>query len=136
MRTLKLGELINFTFEITYYTRFSLSFYKFSLCKLHSISWQRRESVKGESIARTKRTAFSIHFRSIQALAANFCGAQSRAEPKDVVRCRPPVNYYKMNIDACVFPNGSGTAGAIIRDDKGGAIAGLSYLLTLNSKPC
>jgi hypothetical protein len=76
----------------------------------------------------------SIHFRSIQALAANFCGAQSRAEPKDVVRCRPPVNYYKMNIDACVFPNGSGTAGAFIRDDKGEAIAGLSCLLTLNPK--
>jgi hypothetical protein len=43
------------------------------------IWWQRREHVKGESIAPLNRTAFTI-----QALAMNFKGAAKGAIPREV----------------------------------------------------
>jgi hypothetical protein len=70
------------------------------------IWWQRREFVKGEKIAYPTQTAFSI-----QALKLNYCGAYDNAEPKKVIWNKPQPNVYKLNIDACYFPNGSDTAG-------------------------
>jgi hypothetical protein len=54
----------------------------------------------------------------------NYCDAYENAEQKEVIWNKPQLNVYKLNIDACYFLNGSGAAGAIIRNDKGEAIAG------------
>ena len=87
------------------------------------IWWQRREYVKRESIAQPRQTAFAI-----QALKSNYCVAQAKTQPKEIIWSKPKLNSYKLNIDACFFPNGSGATGAIIRNDKGEAIAGSSYI--------
>ena len=39
------------------------------------------------------------------------------------------MNTYKLNIDACFFLNGTGARGAVIRNDRGEAIAGSSNSL-------
>jgi ribonuclease HI len=88
------------------------------------IWWQRRELVDGEKVAPLDRTAFSI-----QALAANYSGAQTLAVPKEIAWQRPSLNSYKLNIDACFFPNGSGAAGAIIQNSNGQAVPGASWEL-------
>jgi hypothetical protein len=44
--------------------------------------------------------------------------------------CKPKSSKYKLNIDDCYFPNGSGATGAIIRNDKGVAVAGLGCVLS------
>jgi ribonuclease HI len=41
---------------------------------------------------------------------------------------KPGANSYKLNIDACFFPNGTGATGAVLRDDKGQAVAGASFI--------
>jgi ribonuclease HI len=75
-------------------------------------------------VAPLDRIAFSI-----QALAANYRGAQTLAVPKEIVWQRPQLNSYKLNIDACFFPNGSGAAGAILQNSNGQAAAGASWEL-------
>jgi ribonuclease HI len=42
---------------------------------------------------------------------------------------KPQPNVYKLNIDACYFPNGSSAARAIICNYKGEAITGSSSLM-------
>lgn len=69
------------------------------------IWWQRREFVKGEPVAVPSRTEFAI-----QALASNFGGALTKAEPHEITWTKPPRNMYKLNVDAACFHNGSGGA--------------------------
>lgn len=59
------------------------------------IWWQRREFVKGESIAPPDRTTFSI-----LALANNYVEAAAGSEPKEMGWRKPPHNSCKLNIDA------------------------------------
>jgi hypothetical protein len=66
------------------------------------IWWQRREFVKGESVSPPRQSAFSI-----QALKSNYCAAERKSEPKEVNWCKPPMNSYKLNVDACFFTNGT-----------------------------
>lgn len=88
------------------------------------IWWQRSELVKGEQLAPPGHTAFSI-----QALTANYGGAQANAVPKEVWWCKPKPNTYKLNIDACFCRNRPGAAGAIVQNEKGQAISGSSCTL-------
>ena len=37
---------------------------------------------------------------------------------------KPPHNTYKLNVDATFFPNGTGATGAVLRNEKGEAMAG------------
>jgi ribonuclease HI len=109
--------------------RAQLSWRKFSEVTLKPqgawyIWWQRRELVNGEKVAPLDRIAFSI-----QALAANYRGAQTLAVPKELVWQRPQLSSYKLNIDACFIPNGSGAAGAILQNSNGQAVAGASWEL-------
>ena len=83
------------------------------------IWWQRREAVKGNSVAPPSRTSFAI-----QALAANYKGAESRAPPHEIPWCKPAAGTYKLNVDARYFNNGMGASGVVIRSDKGEPIAG------------
>jgi hypothetical protein len=83
--------------------------------------WQRREHV----IATPARSVFAI-----RGLTQNYRGAGNNAEPRAAVWCKPPSNTYKLNVDACFFPNGSGgAAGAVLRNDKGQAAAGANWVL-------
>ena len=83
------------------------------------IWWQRREAVKGEQIKSPANSAFAI-----MALTANYQGASSGAEPQEITWSKPLPHTYKLNIDAAYFPNGSGAAGAVLRNNKGEALAG------------
>ena len=82
------------------------------------IWWQRREFVKGAHVAPPMRSAFSI-----QALASNFGAASVKSVPHEVSWTKPPKQIYKLNADAA-YVDGSGGAGAVIRNDVGEAIAG------------
>jgi hypothetical protein len=42
---------------------------------------------------------------------------------------KPRANSYKLNVDACFFTNGIGVHGAVLRNDKGEAVAGSSCTL-------
>jgi hypothetical protein len=53
----------------------------------------------------------------------------SMAMPKKISWQHPPLNSYKLNIDACFFPNGSGAADAILQNSNGQAVAGASWEL-------
>jgi ribonuclease HI len=88
------------------------------------IWWQRREGVKGEKIASPFSSAFSI-----KALTMNFSLAEQGATPKAITWSKPPAHHYKLNIDACFFPNGSGSTAAIIRNDHGEMIGGGTWPL-------
>lgn len=61
---------------------------------------------------------------SIQALTLNYRGAASRATPREIKWIRPDSGTYKLNVDACFFPNGLGASGAVLRNSKGDALAG------------
>jgi hypothetical protein len=83
------------------------------------IWWQRREAIKGEKVASTSSSAFSI-----QALTANYSVSVPSSVPKDIMWRKPSGKNYKMNIDACFFPGGEGAVASVIRNSKGEAIAG------------
>jgi hypothetical protein len=83
------------------------------------IWWQRREALKGESVANAKSSAFSIH-----AITANYGEATHATAPKVNGWTKPPPKTYKLNVDASFFSSGIGTAAAVIRNSKGEAIAG------------
>jgi hypothetical protein len=83
------------------------------------IWWQCREMVKGENVAPLERSAFSI-----QALTVNYGAAETTKAPKAEVCYKPPPNHYKMNIDACFFPNGFGAIASILHNSRGEAVAG------------
>jgi hypothetical protein len=93
------------------------------------IWWQRREFVKGESVSPPRQSAFSI-----QALKSNYCAAERKSEPKEVNWCKPPMNSYKLNVDACFFPNGTGAVCTIIRDGHGPYHAILSDCIQVASR--
>jgi ribonuclease HI len=80
--------------------------------------------VKGERIASAISSAFSI-----KALTMNFSLADQRATPKVITWSKPLAHQYKLNIDACFFPNGSGATAAVIRNSHGEAIGGGTWPL-------
>jgi hypothetical protein len=91
--------------------------------------WQRREIVKGETVAGPARTAFAIH-----AITTNFVqAAKGHSTMKEVTWSKPARGEYKLNIDASFHSNGRGSVGVVLRNDKGEALAGyagpLNYLL-------
>ena len=88
------------------------------------IWWQRREVVNGGSIAPPKLTSFSI-----QALTLNYKGAAMGTLPKEVTWSKPKAGTYKLNVDACFFPNGIGASGAVVRNDRCEALAGTGDVL-------
>lgn len=77
------------------------------------IWWQRREAVKGESVAPPATSAFRIH-----ALTANYGVAKANVIPKVELWSKPPLGHYKLNVDASYFPSGMGAAAAIVRTIK------------------
>jgi ribonuclease HI len=89
------------------------------------IWWQRREVVKGETVAPVKKSVFSI-----QAITANYRASSHVTVPKDNGWTKPPPSNYKMNVDACFFPSGAGAVAAVIRDSKGSAMAGGAWPMT------
>ena len=78
------------------------------------IWWQRLEFVKGEKIAPAPSTAFSI-----RALTANFGKSTADLIPNVSKWIKPPPDHYKLNVDASFYPDGSGAAAAIIRNNRG-----------------
>jgi hypothetical protein len=84
---------------------------------------QRRQYCKGEHVVSPSRTVFAIF-----GLALNYGGAESRSEPRVVGWEKPVPSCYKLNVDACFFPNGTGSVAAILRDHKGIAVAGKSWI--------
>jgi ribonuclease HI len=83
------------------------------------IWWQRREAVKGEKVAPPLWSAFSI-----QALTLNYGLATKNSVPRQLQWCKPPLNMYKANIDACFYPNGMGAVAVVIHNDHGEVIVG------------
>ena len=51
------------------------------------------------------------------------------AEPHEITWVKPLMHIYKLNIDAA-FSNGTGGAGAVLRDHRGEAMAGAAWPLT------
>jgi hypothetical protein len=88
------------------------------------IWWQHREGVKGEKVASPISSVFSI-----KALTMNFSLAEQGATPKEITWSKPPAHHYKLNIDACFFPNGLGSTASIIRNDHGEVIGGGTWPL-------
>lgn len=83
------------------------------------IWWQRRQAVKGEHVAPAPSSAFAIH-----ALSSKFSIAARPSESREIIWKKPPSKIYKLNVDASYFEDGSGASGAVVRDDKGAAVAG------------
>ncbi|XP_071674396.1 uncharacterized protein [Lolium perenne] len=76
--------------------------------------------VKGETVSEPFKTAFAI-----QAITANYVSASS-ANPieREHTWKKPAKGEYKLNIDASFRENGRGSSGAVLRNDRGEAIAG------------
>jgi hypothetical protein len=62
------------------------------------IWWKRCETVKGESVANAKNSAFSIH-----AITTNYGAATKAIAPKVDGWIKPPPKTYKLNVDASFF---------------------------------
>jgi ribonuclease HI len=80
--------------------------------------------VKGNQVTSPSRTAFSI-----KAITSNVAAAQSVVQSQKIPWQKHPAGSYKMNVDAFFFQVGSGAAAAVIRNYKGEAVAGGSWLL-------
>lgn len=84
--------------------------------------WERRQFTNGEKVYEPPRSAHAI-----SALAKNF----SRAGGKTLSFLRhgwnpPGAGLYKLNVDACFNTDaGTGSSGALVRDDKGTFMAAL-----------
>ena len=77
------------------------------------------------SMALPNRTAFAIH-----ALTANFeAGQKNAVRPKKIVWSKPPAGKLKLNIDASFYADGSGSVGAVLRNDRGEVEAGMASLI-------
>jgi ribonuclease HI len=87
------------------------------------IWWQRRHYCKGEHVVSPSRTALAIF-----GLALNYGGAESGSEPRVVGWEKPVPSCYKLNVDAYFFPNGTGSVAAVLRDHKGRAVAGKTWI--------
>jgi ribonuclease HI len=85
------------------------------------IWWQRREFVKGEIVSPPKNTAFAI-----SAITANYEAATSAQVVKEVIWKKPSKGMLKLNIDASYMVNGSGSAGAVLRNEKGEVLGGMA----------
>jgi hypothetical protein len=85
------------------------------------IWWQRREFVKGETVSPPKNTVFAIN-----AITANYEAAASAQVAKEIVWKKPPKGMLKLNIDASYMVNGSGSAGAVLRNEKGEVLGGMA----------
>jgi ribonuclease HI len=82
--------------------------------------------MKGGHVAEPRRTAFAI-----QALTSNYVPAASASSVVRGITCEKPSHgTYKLNVDASFHPNGTGAAGAVLRDDRGDAIAGVACPLS------
>jgi hypothetical protein len=80
--------------------------------------------VKGERVASAISSAFSI-----KEITLNYSLAEQRATPKELSWSKPPAHHYKLNVDACYFPNVSGATAAVVRDNHGEVISGGTWLL-------
>ena len=56
----------------------------------------------------------------------NYKGAASGVDPHEIKWAMPSPCTYKLNVDACFFPNGTGASAAILRNYRGEALAGIS----------
>jgi hypothetical protein len=84
------------------------------------IWWERRKATHGEAVQSPPRTA-----QSISVLALNYSRAKKKT-PRMIRHSwiKPSNNFVKLNVDAGFCANtGSGSTGAIIRDDNGGFLA-------------
>jgi hypothetical protein len=81
--------------------------------------------VKGECVAGPRRKS------AIQALISNFIPTASPSSvERDISWKKPSHGTYKLNVDAAFHSNCRGAAGAVLRDDRGDAIAGLACPLS------
>ena len=77
------------------------------------IWWERREAVKGQMVNTAASTSFAI-----QAITTNHVVRSNTARP-EVRWQRPAPGYYKLNVDASFFEDGSGAAAAVLRTIEG-----------------
>lgn len=87
------------------------------------IWWQRREFVKGKSIQNPSSTAFAI-----QAITSNSSSATDQKKVEKIGWVKPPSNHYKLNVDAAFFYGRTGAAAVVLRNSKGEALAGASWI--------
>ena len=83
--------------------------------------WNRRKLVHEGKSQEASQTSMGI-----RAITSNYVNAHSpKAKRKNEGWCRPPRGFVKLNVDAS-FDHDQlrGTAGAVIRDDKGNFIVG------------
>lgn len=62
-------------------------------------------------------------------MTSNFAKAAKRPAQDVAKWVKPPESFYKLNVDASYFPDGSGAVAAILRDHRGRALAGSSCAL-------
>ena len=85
------------------------------------IGWHRLEFLKGEKIATASSSAFTIR--------ALF-GKAIKNHPMSLIKWeKPPSDFYKINVDAYYFPNGSRAAAAVIRNHRGEVMVGAAWIL-------
>jgi hypothetical protein len=84
------------------------------------IWWQRRLIVRGESVSTPTSAAFAINSST-----ANFGAAKHTAKEVCAAWEKPLKGAYKLNVDASFHMDGTGAAGAILRNCKGEAIGGM-----------
>jgi hypothetical protein len=70
---------------------------------------------------------------AIKALGANYGVASGPSIEKEFGWEKPPKGRLKLNVDASYFADGSGVA-AVLRNDKGEAIAGMACPLVLQKQ--
>lgn len=88
------------------------------------IWWKRREAAKGKKIADPSHMALAIH-----AITANVGKVANPVDPPVPKWSKPPKNSYKQDVDASYFENGTRVSGAVLRNDRGEAVASASWLL-------
>jgi hypothetical protein len=69
------------------------------------IWWQCHEFVKGSNIASASSSAFTVI-------------------PKKSVWSKPSSGFYKLNVDASFFPDGTGGAGVVLHNSRVEVLAG------------
>ena len=57
---------------------------------------------------------------------ANYCSVKKNVKVKEVSWSKPMPGSCKLNIDASFHVDGSGAAGAVLRNHKGEALAGIA----------
>ena len=81
--------------------------------------------MNGEKVAPPGRSAFAIY-----ALTANFETSQKvSVQAKKVPWSKPARGRLKLNIDASFYADGSGSVGAVLRNDRGEVVAGMANLI-------